>query len=43
MICAWMVTSRPVVGSSAMSRVGLHASAVAIITRWIMPPEIWCG
>ena len=43
MIWAWMVTSRPVVGSSAMSRVGLHASAIAIITRWIIPPDIWWG
>ena len=43
MIWAWMVTSRPVVGSSAMSRVGLQDRAIAIITRWIMPPEIWCG
>ena len=38
-ICAWMVTSRAVVGSSAMSMSGSQASAMAIITRWRMPPE----
>ena len=38
-ICAWMVTSSAVVGSSAMSSFGLQASAMAIITRWRMPPE----
>src|SRR4051794_4790774 len=42
-ICAWMVTSSAVVGSSAMSSFGLQASAIAIITRWRMPPESWCG
>ena len=39
MICAWMVTSRAVVGSSAMSSSGSHESAMAIITRWRIPPE----
>src|SRR5919108_2667317 len=38
-ICAWMVTSSAVVGSSAISSFGLHASAIAIIARWRMPPE----
>ena len=38
-ICAWMVTSSAVVGSSAISSFGLQASAIAIITRWRMPPE----
>ncbi len=33
------VTSRAVVGSSARSRDGLQISAMAIITRWRMPPE----
>jgi hypothetical protein len=33
------VTSRPVVGSSAISSCGLQASASAIITRWHCPPE----
>ena len=43
MICAWIVTSSAVVGSSAISTSGLHASAIAIIARWRMPPENWCG
>ena len=43
MIAAWVVTSRPVVGSSAMRRDGPHARARAIITRWHMPPESWKG
>ena len=38
-ICAWMVTSSAVVGSSAISRRGLQASAIAIKARWRMPPE----
>ena len=42
-ICAWIVTSSAVVGSSAISSDGLHDSAIAIITRWRMPPESWCG
>ena len=42
-ICAWMVTSSAVVGSSAISSFGLQESAIAIITRWRMPPENWCG
>ena len=37
------VTSSAVVGSSAISRSGWQASAIAIITRWRMPPESWCG
>ena len=37
------MTSSAVVGSSAISSVGLQASAIAIITRWRMPPESWCG
>ena len=36
---AWMVTSSAVVGSSAMMMRGLQASAMAIMTRWRMPPE----
>ena len=35
---AWMVTSRAVVGSSAMMSPGLQASAMAMTTRWRMPP-----
>ena len=42
-ICAWIVTSSAVVGSSAISSRGLQASAMAIITRWRMPPDNWCG
>ncbi len=42
-ICAWIVTSSAVVGSSAISSFGLQESAIAIITRWRMPPENWCG
>ena len=34
-----VVTSRPVVGSSAINRRGLQASAIAIIARWHMPPD----
>ena len=42
-ICAWIVTSSAVVGSSAISSFGLQASAIAIITRCRMPPDSWCG
>jgi hypothetical protein len=42
-ICAWIVTSSAVVGSSAMRTSGSHESAIAIIARWRMPPENWCG
>ncbi len=42
-ICACTVTSRAVVGSSATSTCGRHASAMAIITRCRMPPDSWCG
>ena len=42
-ICAWIVTSSAVVGSSAMSSSGSHASAMAIITRCAMPPDISNG
>ena len=43
MICACTVTSSAVVGSSAMSSSGSLTSAIAIIARWRMPPENWCG
>jgi len=33
----------PFVGSSASMRRGLHDSAMAIITRCLIPPLIWCG
>jgi hypothetical protein len=42
-IWAWMVTSRAVVGSSAISSFGPQAIAMAIMTRWLMPPDSWCG
>ncbi len=42
-ICAWMVTSSAVVGSSASSRAGSHSSARAMPTRWRMPPDSSCG
>ena len=42
-ICAWMVTSSAVVGSSASSILGLQLSAMAIMTRCRMPPLNWCG
>ncbi len=42
-ICACVVTSSAVVGSSAISRSGSLTSAIAIITRWRIPPENWCG
>ena len=42
-IWAWIVTSSAVVGSSAMSSSGSQASAMAIITRCAMPPDISCG
>ena len=40
---ACTVTSRAVVGSSAMMMSGFIASAMAIMTRWRWPPENWCG
>ena len=42
-IWACTVTSSAVVGSSAMSSLGLQANAMAMTTRWRMPPESWCG
>ncbi len=42
-ICAWIVTSSAVVGSSAIRMRGSQASAIAIIARWRMPPDISCG
>ena len=32
-----------VVGSSAIRSTGSQAIAIAIIARWRMPPESWCG
>ena len=42
-ICACKVTSSAVVGSSAINRMGSQASAIAIMTRWRIPPESLCG
>ena len=42
-IWACVVTSRAVVGSSAISRSGLFSNAMAIMTRWRMPPDSSCG
>ncbi len=42
-ICAWTVTSRAVVGSSAMITFGSLAMAIAIIARCRIPPENSCG
>ena len=42
-ICAWMVTSSAVVGSSAIRMSGSFASAIAIITRCRCPPDSSCG
>ena len=42
-ICACTVTSSAVVGSSAISRSGPEMVAMAIITRWRMPPDSSCG
>jgi hypothetical protein len=40
-VAACTVTSSAVPGSSAMSSAGRLTSAIAIITRWFMPPESW--
>jgi hypothetical protein len=42
-IWACTVTSSAVVGSSATRISGSALSAIAIITRWRMPPLSWCG
>jgi hypothetical protein len=42
-IWAWTVTSRAVVGSSAIRRSGFRESAMAIMARWRIPPENSCG
>ena len=36
-------TRLAVEGSSAMMRSARCSSAIAIATRWRMPPENWCG
>ena len=42
-ISSWMVASSAVVGSSASSNFGAVALAIAIRTRWRMPPDSSCG
>ena len=37
------VTSSALVGSSAISKSGFRAMAMAISTRCFIPPESWCG
>ncbi len=43
MICAWIETSRALIGSSATIRSGFTASARATPIRWRWPPENSCG
>ena len=43
MIWACTVTSSAVVGSSAISTLGLSATAIAMSSRCRIPPENWCG
>ncbi len=40
---AWVVTSRLLVGSSSTSSEGSVLMAIAVKTRWSIPPESWCG
>ncbi|MNL72305.1 hypothetical protein D3C87_1975970 [compost metagenome] len=42
-IWPWMVTSSAVVGSSQMISSGWLSMAMAMATRWRMPPENSCG
>ena len=42
-ICACVVTSSAVVGSSAIRSAGSSTSAAAIMMRWRWPPESWWG
>src|SRR5690606_18204694 len=42
-IWAWMVTWSAVVASSAMRTAGSQDSAMALSTRWRMPPDRWWG
>ena len=41
--CAWIVRSRLVVGSSAISSRGSQEMPMAPTMRWRMPPDISCG
>jgi hypothetical protein len=42
-IWAWIETSSAVVGSSQMISFGRLSRAMAMATRWRMPPENWWG
>ena len=42
-ISRWTTTSSAVVGSSMITSSGRSASAIAMTTRWRMPPESSCG
>ena len=42
-IWSWTMTSRAVVGSSAMITWGPQESAMAITARCLIPPENSCG
>ena len=41
--CCWTDTSSAEVGSSAIRMSGPAISIMAIMMRWPMPPETWCG
>ena len=42
-IWVWIVTSRAVVGSSHSRIAGSDDRAIAIMTRWRVPPDSSCG
>ena len=42
-ICACIVTSKAVVGSSAIKSLGLLTNAIAIIILCLCPPDNSCG
>ncbi len=42
-IWAWVITSSAVIGSSATISDGRQARAMAISTRWRIPPDSSCG
>ena len=42
-IWSWTMTSKAVVGSSAMISLGRQAKAMAMIARCFIPPLYWWG
>ena len=42
-ISRWVTTSSAVVGSSRITTWGSSARAIAIMTRWRIPPDSSCG